>query len=111
MTTVREKIMERTAALSPEVEEQVVSHYVDKEKNRRSDALVKGMDKLTALENDLKKIKADQYQYDADGKELSSTYSKTKVDEKKKLVEQIAKLEKTIDKALTKADFGDLYNV
>lgn len=111
MTSVREKIMERTAALSPEVEEQVVNHYVEKEKNRRSDALVKGMDKLTSLENDLKKIKPDQVQLDADGKELSSSYSKAKYEEKKKLEEQIGKLEKIIDKALTKAEFGDLYNV
>lgn len=111
MNSVQTAVAEKIATLGPSVEEKVVDALVGRELNRRSEALVGAMDKLSKLEGDLKKIKPDQISYDEDGKEVSKTYSKAKTEEKDKLNKKIGKFTAAITKALEKDDFNDVYNI
>lgn len=111
MNSVTVAVAQQIATLNPKVEEAVTKVLVERELNKRSDAIVVVLDTLSKLENDLKKIKPDQISYDLDGKVTAETYSKAKSEEHKKLKEKIAKYTSAINKALEKADFGDVYNL
>lgn len=110
-TSVHAKIAEQLSELSPKVENAVVDALVERELTKRSEAVVQCMDMLAKCEGDLRKIKPDQVSYDGDGKEVSSTFSKNKFEEKKKLLERIEKLKNAITKAIEKGDFSDVYNL
>lgn len=107
--SVQEKIAEQIAALSPRVEDQVVEAMVERELKKRSDAIVQGMDMLSKLEADLRKLKPDQETYGPDNKLIAATYSKAKMNERKKLEERTAKAKRVLGKAIDNADFSDLY--
>lgn len=101
-----------TNTLPARTRELVVEHFAKMEAEKQGTALIKGLDKLSALERDLNKInRPDVKTYNEDGSEASSTWSKDRLDERKKLSEQIEKLSKAIDKADDKGDFADLYNL
>jgi len=84
--------------------------FVERELQKRTDAMVKAFDKLTEARSDLKKIKPDVIAYDENGQEVSAQYSKAKVDERKKAQEKVAKIESAINLALT-GDYSKLYSV
>lgn len=109
--SVATAVASKIADLGPSVEAQVVDTLVQREIDRRSEALVKIIDLHSKLEMDLKKIHPDQKSFDEAGKEVSSTFSKNKYEEKKKLTEKITKFENAINKALEKKDFSDVYNL
>jgi DNA-directed RNA polymerase specialized sigma54-like protein len=111
MTTLQMTVAEQITKISPQVEEQVVDTLVKREKNRRADALVQCLDKMGRFEADLKKLKADQTSFDSEGKKVSETFSKARLEERAKLEKKIAKLSGAITKALEKADFADAYNL
>lgn len=108
--TVYDKIAEQITSLAPQVEADVVDALVQRELNKRSEAVVIVMDQLSKLELDLRKIKPDQT-FDGEGKVVSETYTKAKFEELKKLREKITKFSSAITKALEKADFTDVYNI
>lgn len=83
--------------------------FVERELVKRTDALVKAFDKLTAAKSDLKKIKPDNVLYDEDGNVTQESYSKAKLDERGKAKKQVAKLEEAINAALA-GDFSKVYN-
>lgn len=110
-TTIREKVGEQIAALSPAVEAKVIEHFVQKEADRRADAIIKGIDKLTELTRERRKTdKGDIVSYNGDGSVATQAYSKDRLEANKKADEQIAKLTKAIDKAL-EGDASDLFNL
>jgi hypothetical protein len=109
--SVQLKVAEQISNLGPAVEEKVVGALVDREKNRRADALVQTMDKLSKMELELKKLGPDQVALDDKGEKVSETYSKARAEERKKLSEKIDKHAKAITKALEKSDLGDVYNL
>lgn len=111
MNSVQTKVAEQIAAISPKVEDSVVGVLVQRELTKRSDALVIVIDNLSKLELDLRKIKPDMDFYDEDGTLSASSFSKAKNEEKKKLVEKIAKHTNAINKALDKGEFSDVYNL
>lgn len=84
--------------------------FVERELQKRTDALVKAFDKLTEARSDLKKIKPDVVAYDEDGKEVSASYSKAKIDERKKAQEKVGKIESAINAALA-GDYSKVYIV
>lgn len=101
-----------TNTLPARTRELVVEHFAKQEAEKQGTALIKGLDKLSSLERDLNKInRPDVKTYNEDGSEASATWSKDRLDERKKLSEQIEKLSKAIDKADDKGDFADLYNL
>lgn len=96
---------------SERVETEVVSVMVEREIDRRAQAAVQGLDKLAKMENEYKRIdRPDNIQLDAEGKEVSATYSPARIKERKEAREKIGKLEKSLKKALEDGDFNDLYN-
>lgn len=110
-TTIREAIGQRLAEIAPNVEDKILDTFVDREVDKRAKAVVNVIDQLVKLEQDLRKIKPDQQFFDADGKETGASYSKTKVEEKKKLEDRIAKFTNAVNKAVDKGDYGDVYNL
>lgn len=112
-TTITNAVAEKIAAISPAVNEKVIDALVARELEKRSDAVLGGLDKLRTMQNDLKKIRPDVGgAFDEDGNEVKPTlYSKAKFDERKKLNEQIEKLQKALDLAIDKGDMSKLYEL
>jgi len=111
--TITDAVAEQIAAISPAVNSKVIDALVARELEKRSDAVLNGLDKLRGLQNDLKKIRPDVGgAYDEEGNEIKPTlFSKAKFDERKKLVEQIEKLQKALDLAIDKGDMSKLYEL
>lgn len=111
MNSVQIKIAESIANISPKVEDQVVEVLVERELEKRSNAIVKAMDTLSKFEVDLKKIRPDQTSFSETGEKVSETYSKVKLEEKNKLLQKLDKNTKAINKALETGDYQDVYNL
>ena len=101
---VRANVETKTSGVAQEV----TDHYVKKEIDSRVEKTIAAIDKLSALEGQWKKIKPDQEQYDGDGKLVSSTYSKAKLEERKKLAEKIERFETALLEVFEKGDFKKL---
>lgn len=109
--TISAAIAARLADVAPLTRSKVVEHFAQKMATKQADALIAGIDKLDGLQKDLLKNKPDNVLFNEGGTQVSASYTKPKLEERNKLIEQIAKLEKAIDKADSKEDFGDLYNL
>lgn len=111
--TITDAVAEKIAEISPAVNEKVIDALVARELEKRSDAVIKGIDKLRTMQNDLKKIKPDVGgAFDENGAEIKPTlYSKAKFEERKKALEQIAKLQNALDLAIDKGDMEKLYGL
>jgi predicted transcriptional regulator len=106
---VRAQVAQTLADVGKEqVRAAVVAKLVQDEVQSRTELVLKNLNDLSRLRNDLKKIKPDQQSFDAQGKIVSETYSKSKLDELNKTNEQIAKLEKGLELALEKDDYSKL---
>lgn len=112
-TSITNAVADKIAAISPAVNEKVIDALVVRELEKRTDAVLSGLDKLRGLQNDLKKIRPDVGGfYDEDGNETKpNAYSKAKFDERKKLLEQIEKITKALDLAIDKGDMSKLYEI
>lgn len=109
---IRAAVAAGVASLGARTREEVVEHFAAQQATKQAEALIKGLDKLTSLERELQKInKPDVQTFDEDGTVASATFSKERIEERKKLNEQIEKLTKAINKADEGDDFGDLYNL
>lgn len=111
MSNINTAVADRLANIAPVVSEKVINHLVEKEVNRRADAVILALSTIDKLTSDLKKFKPDIVSYNGDGTEASANWSKPKLDEKNKVESTIAKLNKAVEKALTENDFGDLFNL
>lgn len=111
MTTINEKIADRIATLVPDVEEAVVSIMVTKELKKRSEAIVTAIGLLDSEERAAKRLGFDIQTYDASGNVATEGFSKQRVEERKKSAQKIEKFTKAIDKAVTKGDMSDVYNL
>lgn len=89
----------------PEIREKFKNVLVQKEQDSRVDTLVKLYDKINAQKVELLKIKPDNL-FNENGEIISSTYTKQKLDEKKKAQEQLDKLQNAFSAALFKGDFS-----
>ena len=95
-----------------EVEAEVIDALKERGVKKRTEAIVQVLDKIQSLENDYKKIdRPDVITQDADGKEISKSYSPARNKERKELRDKIAKMEKAIAKAEKEKDFSDVYNL
>ena len=69
--TITDAVAEKIAAISPAVNEKVIDALVVRELEKRSDAVLTGLDKIRGLQNDLKKIRPDVGgAFDEDGTEV-----------------------------------------
>lgn len=110
--TIREAVAETLGNLSERTRGQVIEHFAAAEATKQANAIIAGLDKLTSLENERRRIKPVPAGFDLEGKPIGeAVFTKDQVEQNKKLGEQIEKLTKAITKADEKADFGDLYNL
>lgn len=111
MISLQEKVATKIATIAPVVEDKIIEALVAREVTRRSDALTKAIDALSKMEGEKRRVKPDQVQYNEDGSVKDQSYSKLKTEELKKLNQKIDKYTNSINKALDKADYGDVYNL
>ena len=95
-------------AKAAEVPQTVKNHYVDKEIDARVRITISAVDNLSNLDKQLRKVKPDQEQYDKDGKLLVASYSKPKLEERKKLTEEMERIEAALADVFAYRDFEKL---
>ena len=95
----------------PTVVDAVVEHLVKKEIDRRTKAVLDGLESLQKQEKELKKVKPDSVIYAADGKVATEGWTKQNLEGKNKMEKNVAKLREALDAALDKADYGKLFNL
>lgn len=81
---------------------------VEREISKRSEALVKGFDKLSELKSKLNKIKPDSVLYDEDGNKAQEFFTQEKSNELKKAREAIKNMEEALNAAIS-GNFDRLY--
>jgi len=104
LTTIKETVAGRIASLGPDVETAVVGVLAEQVKDKRVKAILAGLDLKDATEKELRKIKPDQQSFDSANQLVSETFSKTNMENKKKLEEKLAKVEAALNLALAKTD-------
>ncbi len=110
--TIREKVAEEIAALSPRIAAEVKDVMVEREVKKRTDAFVVVYDKLVASEKEYQKIdQPDLVSYNKSGQKTDEMYSKGRLDQIAKARKAVDRLAHALDKALDKGDFGDVYNL
>jgi hypothetical protein len=110
VTKISEIVSEKLMGVGGVVKDRVVDALVEKELANRQAIVIEAVVKLESLHAALRRIKPDSVLYNLDGTKASESYTKAKLDEKKKLDEQAAKLDKAIESCLTsdKPDFAAL---
>lgn len=117
MTDVRINIREAvanhlTAHLSGRTREAVIEHFAKKEADKQANAMISAINQLSTLQHELNRIRPQHTAFDVDGNPVGEpTYTKEQVESRKKLRDQIDKLERALNKADDNGDFGDLYNL
>jgi hypothetical protein len=111
--TVKQLVTQRLAEnAGGVVREKVVTLMVEEEIEKRTVAVVAVVKKLDEATKALKKVNVpDNEQFDVDGKVVSATYSKTKLDDIKKAKELLAKLTKALDLALEQNNFDKVFEL
>lgn len=106
-------VAEKLATSGTQVVERVVNRLTEVELGRRADALLKAVELSGKLAKDLAKIdRPDVQTFDGDGKVVTETYTKARLEERKKLRDRIAKVEKAFEKATNvPPDYADLFNL
>jgi hypothetical protein len=106
------EVAEKIGQSTPQVRERVIDSLVEREVAARTDILDKALAKRTELDREIRKLqKPDVEQFDHEGKVMSASFSKARVDELKKAREGLEKLEKAIDKAITDNDFSKVKEI
>lgn len=107
--TLFEAVATGIAGFGPAVQDAAVNYFVEKEKKRRVDALIAGLDQQKQMNSELKKLsKPDQISKDLEGKTVSESFSPAAQKKYQETKQKADKLDKALDKALN-GDFGDLY--
>lgn len=110
--TIREAIADSLGQLGGRTRSQVIEHFAGIEASKQATALIKGLDRFQELDRELSKIRPQNKSFDAAGNPLDEpSFTKEQIDQRKKLTDQIDKLERAINKADDNNDFGDLYNL
>lgn len=110
--TIRDAVATAVANVGPRTRAAVVEHFAEIEAKKQAAAIIKGLEKLTEFQRELSKIRPAHTAYNAEGQPVGEpTFTKDQVDQRKKLTEQISKLEAAVNKADDAGDFGDLYNL
>ena len=109
LSALNKSVAVKIAGSTTQVVDSVVDQFVNQEINRRTEALFKAIVETNKLRDEFKKVKPDQVSYDETGKVVLESWSKAKLEERKKAQEAIKKKEKAIEKALA-GDFSQLLN-
>lgn len=109
--SIQIEIGERLSNMAPDVRERVITTFVAREQKRQSEAIVAVMEALRKLRNDDRKIKPDLVAYNLDKSVASENWSQANLKKKEDSSNRIKKHETALNKALDKADFGDVYKL
>lgn len=106
---IRADVADRLKSVGEPVRAAVTDILYGREEERRVDAVVKVIDEIETKERDLKKIdRGDIEHRDEEGRVVNSYYSKQRIEERKKLREEIGKLNGKLELALVKGDWSKL---
>lgn len=104
--SIGQKVADQIANAGPVILEKVINNLANLEIEKRATALLNAVNLAVATKRELQKIKPDIVAYNDKGEEASANWSKPKLEEKKKLEEKLAKIEKAVDLAVNKNDFS-----
>ncbi len=104
--SIGQKVAASITDAGPAILSKVIDKLASLEIEKRADALLNGVNAAISAKRELQKIKPDQQSFDASGKVVTETYSKAKVEERKKAEEKLAKIEAAVEKAVNKNDFS-----
>lgn len=97
---------------SGKVVDTVVQKLVETEITKRADALASAIKLAEDVSRELKKAsRPDQVSIAVEGGAKTETFSAKAFEAKKKLEERAAKIEKVVESATEKGNWGDLYNL
>lgn len=96
---------------SGKVVDTVVQKLVETEITKRADALASAIKLAEDVSRELKKARPDQVSIAVEGGVKTETFSAKAFEAKKKLEERAAKIEKVVEAATEKGNWGDLYNL
>lgn len=106
------EVSEKISASGPVVWGRVVDLLTEKEVSNRVNLLEQALQKRNEMLKDLRKLeKADIQTFDANGKVLTESFSKSAAENLKKAREQLGKMENALTLALEKNDFSKLKEV
>lgn len=105
------KVAERISTAGTTILTKVVDSLANVEIEKRADALLKAVNLAVATQRELNKAKPDVVSYNDDGSVKDASWTKPKLEEKKKLVEKLAKIEAAVAKAIEKNDFSGVLSL
>lgn len=107
-TEIREALKQGIKDTQEGAKQKVVDHYVQKEVDRRSDLIIKGLEKLESLEKARDQIKPDNVIKDAEGKVIQNGYAEATYGKLEKSKQAVEKLNKALNGALKEANYEAL---
>jgi hypothetical protein len=106
---IRAEVAGRLKSIGSTVHNNVVEALYNKEADRRTAAVLKCVEEIEGKEKELNKLFPDVVTYeDEEGKVPTKRYSKERVEQRKKLKEEIGKLNGKLNLALEKNDWSKL---
>lgn len=110
--TIMDKVSDSLSNVSEDVNKRVVDVLVERDKEKRVNAIVAGLNKIDELtKKSFSLNKGDQVSYNEDGTVASATFSKERLVEKNKNKEILEKWTSAVDKAISKGDMSKLYDM
>lgn len=111
--TITQVVSDRISSISSAVNESVIEALVNRELEKRSNAIVQGFDRLDNLNKEFRKIRPDiQALFDEDGVETTpASWSKSKLEERSKAKSNIDKLENALNLAIEQGEMQKLYDL
>lgn len=88
-----------------EVRQRIINELADELIAERVGWLRAALQKRDELAKKVNQVRPDLVGYDVDGKKVSETYSKSRLDELRKTKEELEKADRAIDKAVKDADY------
>ena len=111
MNKITEAVATSIKECAPKVEERIINALVEREVNRRSEAVVRVMDQISRDNGKLLRFKPDLVTFNVDGTKATEAYSKEKLEERNKIVRAIDKASNAVSKALENGEYSDVYNL
>ena len=105
--SIKETLAEKLLNSGSDVKSNILDTLYNRELTTRTDACLKLLTKIEEKEKELKKLKvSDNNIYDEGGTVVAGGYSKGRIDEIKKVKEELDKLNRALENALENNDFS-----
>ena len=107
--SIANDVKENINGRNNEVKDRIIKDLADKIIIERTQLLSKVLEKRKEADKELKKInRPDQTQYDGNGKEIGSSYTKDLIDKIRKAREKLNRIDKAIKKAIEEANYEEI---